>query len=41
VVIGHNFKGIEVIRQETGRYHILDLTGQMALLERDDSLALR
>jgi len=41
VVIGHNFDGIEVIRQETGRYHILDLTGQMALLERDETLALK
>jgi len=41
VVIGHNFDGIEVIRQETGRYHILDLTGQMELLERDETLALK
>jgi GDP-mannose 6-dehydrogenase len=41
VVIGHNFDGIEVIRQERGRYHILDLTGQIELLERDDTLALK
>ena len=41
VVIGHNFDGIEVIRQETGRYHILDLTGQMELLERDETLAIK
>jgi len=41
VVIGHNFDGIEVIRQKRGRYHILDLTGQIELLERDGTLALK
>jgi len=32
VVIGHDFDGIEAIRREDRRFHILDLTGQIKLL---------
>lgn len=33
VVIGHNFSGIELIWQESRRYHIFDLTRRPALLK--------
>ncbi len=38
VIVGHNFDGVEAVRQDNHRYHMLDLTGQIRFLERSKLL---